>query len=129
MGWYLVMSIRWYFRLKSAQPFCGTNPLCFAAPQSAEASSNSKTGALCLDMATSIVPWNTVRNAEIENVPLAEGWAVDENGQDTTDASQAKALYPMGEHKGSGLGLMIDVLCAMLSNSPFGPNIPKCMVI
>ena len=35
------------------------------------------------------------------------------------------SLYPFGAYKGSGLGLVIDVLCAMLSDSPFGPDIPK----
>jgi ureidoglycolate dehydrogenase (NAD+) len=33
-------------------------------------------------------------------------------------------MNPVGEYKGSGMGLMIDVLCAMLSESPFGPDIP-----
>jgi ureidoglycolate dehydrogenase (NAD+) len=58
-------------------------------------------------------------------VPIQHGWAVDGNGQDTSVAEEVVALYPVGEYKGSGLGLMIDVLCAMLSDSPYGPDIPK----
>ena len=100
------------------EPFCGTNPLCFTAP-----GANGKT--LCLDMATSIVPWNIIANAQREAVSIPTGWAVDEAGRDTTDPSAVNALYPFGEHKGSGLGLMIDVLCAMFSGAPFGPDIPK----
>lgn len=102
----------------SRKPFCGTNPICLTAP-----GSDGRT--LCLDMATSVVPWNTVANAAMEGVPIPQGWAVDKNGQDTTDAKQVSALYPFGGYKGSGLGLMIDVLCSMLVSAPFGPNIPK----
>ena len=101
----------------STEPFCGTNPICITAP-----GANGKT--LCLDMATSITPWNTVRNAAIEGVPIPAGWAVDANGRETTDPAKVKAVNPFAEHKGSGLGIAIDVLCAMLSGSPFGPNIP-----
>jgi ureidoglycolate dehydrogenase (NAD+) len=100
------------------EPFCGTNPLCFAAP-----GENGKT--LCLDMATSIVPWNIVANAQSEGVAIPEGWAVDGAGRDTTDPGAVAALYPFGEYKGSGLGVLIDVLCAMLSGAPYGPDIPK----
>ncbi len=109
----------------SRQSFCGTNPICITAPRAPNSASDNNNGALCLDMATSKVPWNTVANAAIEQVPIESGWAVDADGKDTTDASAVDSLYPMGGYKGSGLGLMIDVLCAMLSGSPFGPDIPK----
>lgn len=102
----------------AVEPFCGTNPICITAPGAA-----GKT--VCLDMATSIVPWNVVVNAEQEGVPIPEGLAVDEAGRGTTDPQAVRALYPFGEHKGSGLGILIDVLCSMLSDSPYGPDIPK----
>lgn len=109
----------------SKEPFCGTNPLCITSPRAADGSGNGSTGALCLDMATSKVPWNTVANAATEGVPIEEGWAVDADGNGTTDAGAVVSLHPFGAYKGSGLGLVIDVLCAMLSDSPFGPDIPK----
>ena len=114
----------------SRAPFCGTNPICLTAPQAAAgagkpATGARATGALCLDMATSKVPWNTVANAATEGVPIEEGWAVDASGNETTDARRVVSLYPFGGYKGSGLGLMIDVLCSMLGDSPFGPDIPK----
>jgi len=102
----------------SSKPFCGTNPICITAP-GAEGKS------LCLDMATSITPWNSVQNAITEGVPIPTGWAVDSDGCETTDPAQVMAVHPFGGHKGSGLGIMIDVLCAMLSGSPYGPDIPK----
>jgi ureidoglycolate dehydrogenase (NAD+) len=95
----------------SRKPFCGTNPICIASP------------GLCLDMATSIVPWNTVKNASIEGVTMPQGWAVDSEGNDTTDPDAAAAVHAMGGYKGSGLGLMIDVLCAMLGGAPNGPDL------
>ena len=109
----------------AARAFCGTNPICLTAPRAPSPADHLATGALCLDMATSKVPWNTVANAAMEGVAIEPGWAVDDKGNDTTDATQVASLYPTGEYKGSGLGLLIDVLCAMLSDSPYGPDIPK----
>jgi len=113
------------FPFGAKKAFCGTNPVCITAPRASAGAEDLATGALCLDMATSKVPWNTVANAAMEGVPIQSGWAVDDNGRDTTVAEQVVALYPMGEYKGSGLGLLIDVLCSMLSDSPYGPDIPK----
>jgi ureidoglycolate dehydrogenase (NAD+) len=107
------------------KPFAGTNPICLTAPRAASGAGDRPTGALCLDMATSIAPWNAVANAARENVPIPRGWAVDANGRDTTDAHRVAAMHPFGGYKGSGLGMMIDVLCALLSGAPFGPDIPK----
>jgi ureidoglycolate dehydrogenase (NAD+) len=101
----------------ATEPFCGTNPLCFTAP-----GPSGKT--FCLDMATSIVPWNLVANAAQERVPIPIGWAVDAEGRDTTDPTAVRALYPFGGYKGSGLGIFIDLFCALLSGAPFGPDIP-----
>lgn len=100
------------------EPFCGTNPICIAIPGGGD-------DHLCLDMATSVVPWNTISNAAIEGVDIPQGWAVDKYGEDTTDPSRVAALYPAAGHKGSGLGLMIDALCAFLGGAPIGPDIPR----
>jgi len=97
--------------------FCGTNPLCFAAP-----GEDGKD--LCLDMATSIVPWNTISNAVIEEVPIPKEWAVDAAGEPTIDPRAVRGVRPTGGYKGSGLGLMIDVFCSFLLGSPYGPHIP-----
>lgn len=99
------------------KPFCGTNPICITAP--------AKDKTLCLDMATSKVAWNRVGNAAMNGETIPFGWAVDSEGRDITDPTQVAALFPFGEYKGSGLGLCIDVLCALLSGAPFGPDVPK----
>lgn len=107
------------------QPFCGTNPLCICAPTEWNGAAPGESRAVCLDMATSRVPWNTVANAAMEGVAIELGWAVDGDGNETTHAERVTALHPAGSYKGSGLGLMIDVLSSLLSGAPFGPDIPK----
>jgi len=109
----------------SKRAFCGTNPICLTAPRAASGAEELATGAICLDMATSKAPWNAVANAQMENVPIPLGWAVDAEGNDTTDPHRVAAMRPVGGYKGSGLGMMIDVFCAMLGEAPFGPDIPK----
>jgi ureidoglycolate dehydrogenase (NAD+) len=96
--------------------FCGTNPICLVAP-----GENGED--LCLDLATSIVPWNTISNAAIENVAIPDSWAVDAAGQTTTNPLDVRGVHPFGAHKGSGLGLMIDVLCSFLLGTPHGTHI------
>lgn len=104
------------FPFGSRQAFCGTNPICVTAP-------GTNGQILCLDMATSVGPWNAVANAAMEGVDLPPSWARDGEGQATCDPTRAVGLEPFGSYKGSGLGLIIDMLCALLSNSPFGPDI------
>ena len=96
--------------------FCGTNPLCLVAP-------GDNGTDLCLDMATSIVPWNTISNAKIEEVSIPDHWAVDADGEPTTNPNEVSGVRPFGEYKGSGLGLMIDVFCSFLLGTPYGPHI------
>lgn len=102
----------------SRQRFCGTNPICIAVP-------GPDPDGLCLDMATSIVAWNVVANAARAGTRIPRGWAVDQHGRGTTDPCRARALLPSGTYKGSGMGLMIEVLCALLSGAPYGPDVPR----
>lgn len=106
------------------KPFCGTNPICITAPRTSHGADQYGTGAVCLDMATSKVPWNVVVNATTEKASIELGWGVDDEGNDTTQPEEVTGLYPFGDYKGSGLGLIIDILCSLLSSSPFGPDIP-----
>lgn len=96
--------------------FLGTNPICFAAPCAGE-------DPFCLDMATSTVAWNKIMVHRGLDKQLEKNWAIDKNGAITTDPHQAVALFPLGGYKGYGLGLMVEILCSLLSGMPFGPNI------
>lgn len=98
------------------EPFFGTNPICFAAPLQSEEP-------FCLDMATSLVSWNKVLNCRRRGEPLPEGWAFDAAGLPVTDAQVAASLNPAGSYKGFGLGMMVDVLCALLAAAPISRDL------
>ena len=42
-------------------------------------------------------------------------WAFDRDGVPVSDPSLAVSLNPAGSYKGFGLGMMVDILCALLS--------------
>jgi len=102
----------------------GTNPLCFAIP------SSGKTH-FVLDMATTTVAHGKIEVYERLNKPMPIGWVVDDMGRDTTDTHAFQKIYrekktgghlflggageELGGHKGYGLGLLVELLCAGLS--------------
>ena len=96
--------------------FLGTNPFCFSAPMKDEEP-------FCLDMATSTIPWNKVKNHRRWNKPLSSGWALDENGNETNDPHAAKSLTPIGSYKGFGLAMVIEILCSGLTLGPISKDI------
>ncbi|HOY34468.1 MAG TPA: Ldh family oxidoreductase [Piscinibacter sp.] len=102
------------------RPFLGTNPISLAFPREGSEP-------VCLDMATTSIPWNRVMNARREGAAIAPGVAVDGEGGDTTDAQAANALRPLGGpdygHKGYGLALIVELLCGPLNGNPYGPQI------
>jgi (2R)-3-sulfolactate dehydrogenase (NADP+) len=59
-------------------------------------------------------------NQKKERIP--EGWAIDEQGNPTTNAQKALsgAMLPIGDAKGSALALMVEILAAGLTGSKFG---------
>lgn len=99
------------------RPFFGTNPVCMAAPR-------THGEPYCLDMATSVIPWNRVLLHKSAGVPLPDGVAADAEGRITTDPAQAAALLPTGSYKGYGLASTVEVLCAIFSGMAFGRHIP-----
>lgn len=110
-----------------ARAFFGTNPVSIAIPRAR--ADGSMDEPVCLDMATTSIPWNRVMNARREGQPLPDGVAIDAQGHSTQRADEAIAVTPLGGadygHKGYALALMIDLLCGPLHGNPFGPNIPS----
>ncbi len=98
--------------------FLGNNPICFTAPVKGE-------GPFCLDMATSIITFNAVRQLRERGEKAPENVGTDKNGIPTTDPNEITMLLPVGTYKGYGLSLMVEVLCSMLSGMPYGPHISK----
>ncbi len=98
------------------KPFFGTNPISIAFP------TENNEEPICLDMATSIVPWNYMMNAKREKSKVPLGLGVDKNGNDSEIAEDIVAVKPMADHKGYALAFLIDMLCGPLNGMNFGPN-------
>jgi LDH2 family malate/lactate/ureidoglycolate dehydrogenase len=98
----------------------GTNPIAFAAPTA------DPQRPVLLDMATTAVAYGKIPIARRAGVPVPPGWALDQEGQPETDstvAHEARRLAPLGGtrkqggHKGYGLALMVEILCATLTGA------------
>jgi LDH2 family malate/lactate/ureidoglycolate dehydrogenase len=89
----------------------GTNPICMAVPA-------GRRDQWMLDMATTTVAANKIFKAHTNGEPsIPAGWAMDRDGVPTTDTGAAYAglLMPLGGYKGSGLAMMVEILCGALS--------------
>jgi len=73
---------------------------------------------LILDMATSVAALGKVTLAVDKGIPIPEGWALDKNGNPTTDPRQAAVLLPVGGPKGSGLALMFECISSLIVGNP-----------
>jgi len=90
------------------KPIYGTNPMAFAAPQ-------EEGPVLLIDQASSSTAYVNIRAAAETGKPLPEGWALDETGQPTTNATAALkgALLAFGGNRGGNIALMVEILAAM----------------
>src|SRR5688500_18224739 len=99
-----------------AEALHGTNPLAYAFPGGDEPP-------VVLDIATSIAAFGQVAKARRRAQALPAGWALDKEGRPTTDAEAATTLLPFGGHKGYGIGVLVDLLCAGLAASTIGMDV------
>jgi (2R)-3-sulfolactate dehydrogenase (NADP+) len=92
--------------------FLGTNPLAFAAPRPGRPP-------LVIDMATSATARVNLVEAASTGRPIPSGWALDRDGQPTTDPQRALegTVAPLGGYKGTGLALMVEILAAGLTGA------------
>jgi len=93
-------------------PLLGTNPIAMSFPSGEDEH-------FTLDMATSASAKGRIRTFERDGKELPAGVAVDKEGYETTNPKKALegTLLPIGQHKGYGLSMFIDVLCAGLSQA------------
>lgn len=91
----------------------GTNPLAFGMPQEGDGNP------IIIDQATSATAFVTIAKAAGEGRTIPEGWAVDADGNATTDPAEAilGALLPFGGYKGATMALMVEMLAAGLSGA------------
>ena len=81
------------------RPLFGTNPVAMAVQ-------GQDDDLFCADFATSQVSYSKVKHHQAHGMPLDAGWVVD------------GALKPLGGHKGQCLGMMVEILCALLAGMP-----------
>lgn len=94
----------------------GSNPLAIGVP--------AEPGPLVLDMATSSVSMGRIHHYAAVGLALMDGWAIDANGEPTTDAEAAVggALTPFGA-KGYALGVAIEAAVGALTDSALGQEV------
>ena len=99
-------------------PYLGTNPYAYGVPA-------GEHRPIILDMATSIVARGKIILMAESDEPIPEGWAIDEQGNPTTDAQEALegSVLPFAGPKGYALSLMIDIMAGALTGAGFGPGI------
>jgi LDH2 family malate/lactate/ureidoglycolate dehydrogenase len=99
-------------------PYVGTNPYAVGVPA-------GEHRPIILDMATSIVARGKIILAAERDEPIPEGWAVDKQGNPTTDAREALegSVLPFGGPKGYAISLMIDIMAGALTGAGCGPRI------
>lgn len=98
--------------------YFGTNPIAFGFPTREEPP-------VIVDMSSSVVARGKIILAAREGLPIPEGWAIDEEGLETTDAAAALkgAVLPLGGAKGYALALAVEVIAGVLSGAAFGPHV------
>lgn len=107
----------------------GTNPIAVSAPA-------ENVPPFVLDMSTTVVATGKIRDAQRRGESLPIGWLVDDNGKPQTDPhtyydgtghlQMLGGLLETGGAKGYGLGLLVDILCGVLSGANVGPD-PKLL--
>jgi len=97
------------------RPFIGTNPLSVGAP-------TNNYPPFILDMATSVVARGKIIVAAQKGESIPLGWAIDKDGNPTTDADAALegSVLPVGGPKGYGISMFIDILAGVLTGAGFG---------
>ncbi len=110
------------------EPVIGTNPISCGAPTDEEYP-------FLLDIATSTTQRGKIEVYAREGKPTPKGLTIDREGKEPTDSIEllqtlvkgTASLLPLGGigeelggHKGYGLGVMVEILCASLTGGSFG---------
>ncbi|WP_320203593.1 Ldh family oxidoreductase [Agrobacterium rosae] len=95
----------------------GTNPIAIGVP--------TENGLFVMDTATSLVSMGEIHDHANRKASIPDHWALDGNGDPTTDAEAAKkgAIAPFGQAKGYALGLAFELLVSGLAGSAIGRDV------
>ncbi len=98
----------------SSRPLLANNPLAIGVPRA------SGQDPIVLDMAMSQAAVGKIGTYLREGKKVPPGWGLDSSGQPTDDPAailSSRKLAPLGEHKGSGLALMMELLTGALAGA------------
>ncbi len=97
----------------------GTNPLAFGAP-------GENGQSILIDFSTSSSAGSTIRKAIENNIEIPQGILINASGKPITDPKLASegTILPFGGAKGFGLGLMVEILSAVITGSDLSFQIP-----
>ena len=101
-----------------SEPFLGTNPIAMAIYTGEEVMFSA-------DMASSVVARGKIRKAARNGETIPADWAMDGEGNFTTDPNAALkgCLLPMGGPKGSAIALFVDIFSGLLSGSKYAQDL------
>ena len=85
-----------------------TSPIAMAVPRG-----NGKI--LSLDLSTAIAGVGKLLQHKVSGEPLGKGWALDDDGNPTTDPQKATLPTPLGGPKGSGMSLMFECMTSLMA--------------
>lgn len=96
----------------------GNNPWSIAAPA-------GQCPLFMFDMANTVVARGKLYLAQMRGEKIPPGWAIDKDGAATCDPAEGILgnILPVGEHKGYGISLAMDMLSGILSGSAFGADV------
>jgi len=96
----------------------GNNPMAIGVPCEGEPP-------FVLDMAMSVSARGRMRQMADKGEKMPEGWAVDKQGRPTTNPLEGLKgfVLPMGQHKGYGLAIALDILGGVLTGSGFATGV------
>jgi len=102
----------------SYEAYFGTNPVAMGIPVKDDIP-------ISIDMATSVIARGKIIVASKQKKSIPEGWALDSEGNSTTDPVKALAgsVLTMAGPKGYALAMMVDVLSGVLSGSGYGRKV------
>ena len=102
----------------SYEAYFGTNPIAMAVPTGTDVP-------IIIDSSTSIVARGKIVAAARTGTPIPADWALDPDGNPTTDAQKALdgSVLTMAGPKGYALALMVDILSGVLTGGGFGRRV------
>ncbi len=139
IGWVLVWqtkhtgAVGWYTRRAAEAGFAGiyigtsqpnmayygsrvggvsTSPICISVPRA-----GGRT--ITVDISTAEAGVGKLMQHKATNTPLGEGWALDAEGNPTTDPQKAELPLPLGGPKGAGLSLIFECITSLMMGPSF----------